>query len=320
MSSDLGAATPNILVGLLVLVLFILAGMGFRRGVRRLARIRRRRAHNLALVLGRLVHGLAILLGTLVAAVIIFPNFTFTSMLQFLGVGSVAAGFAFRDVLQNYLAGMLLLLTEPFQVGDQIVVQSYEGTVEDIQTRATFLRTYDGRRIVIPNAELFTQAVTVNTAFEKRRIEYDLGIGYGDDIDQAKRLILEALQEVPEALPDPPPQVLTYDLAGSAVVLRIRWWIRPPAIFEVFDARDKVIAAIKQKLYIENGIDLPYPTQQILFHDQTEDTDGDRRRQREGWPAGNRDVPQPRSTASGVRRPAQPPRREGANPSDQETP
>ncbi|MEO5729319.1 MAG: mechanosensitive ion channel domain-containing protein, partial [Byssovorax sp.] len=88
-------------------------------------------------------------------------------------------------------------------IGDQIVFKEYEGTVEGIQTRATFLETYDGRRVVIPNAELFTQAVLVNTAFEIRRLEYDVGIGFGDDIVGAKALMLDAISEVEGVLKDP---------------------------------------------------------------------------------------------------------------------
>lgn len=101
-----------------------------------------------------------------------------------------------------------ILLTEPFQIDDQIVFKGFEGTVENIQTRATTIRTYDGRRIVIPNSELFTNSVTVNTAFESRRPEYDVGIGYGDDIDWTKQLMLEALHSVDVVLQDPAPDVL----------------------------------------------------------------------------------------------------------------
>ena len=292
------ASIPNLVVALLVVAVFVLAGHGTRAAMRRLVRHRSDR-WRLALVLGRLGQGLALLLGLLVGAVIVFPNFTPTSLIQFLGIGSVAFGFAFRDVLQNYLAGILLLLTEPFRIGDQIRFQEYEGTVEDIQTRATFIRTYDGRRVVIPNAELFTHSVTVNTAFETRRIEYDLGIGYGDDIDRAKELILETLRELEAALDEPAPDVLTQDLGPSSVVLRIRWWIRPPQRQDALDARDRVIAAVKTKL-LENGIDLPFPTQHVLLHDQTEGTDGDRRRQREGWPAGRGEVPGPRPIGSAM--------------------
>ncbi len=203
-----------------------------------------------------------------------------------LGISGVAIGFAFRDILQNFLAGILILLTEPFQIDDQIVFKNFEGTVESIQTRATTIRTYDGRRIVIPNSELFTNSVKVNTAFENRRLEYDIGIGYGDDIDQAKQLILQAIDSVDSVLKDPVSEALVMDLAESTVNIRARWWIKPPRRADALNSRDKVISAIKKKL-VENGIDLPFPTRQILFHDQTEETDGIRSQQREGWPPGS---------------------------------
>ena len=222
-------------------------------------------------------------------------------MIQLLGISGVAIGFAFRDILQNFLAGILILLTEPFQIDDQIVFKDFEGTVENIETRATTIRTYDGRRIVIPNSELFTNSVTVNTAFDTRRIEYDVGIGYGDDVEEAKRLMLAAIHSVDEVLTDPAPDVLVLELAQSSVNIRARWWIKPPRRADDLSSRDKVISAIKQKLYVENGIDLPYPTRQILFHDQTEETDGDRSRQREGWPAGKKEVPKSRRISDSLR-------------------
>jgi small-conductance mechanosensitive channel len=220
---------------------------------------------------------------------------------QLLGISGVAIGFAFRDILQNFLAGILILLTEPFRIDDQIVFKNFEGTVENIETRATTILTYDGRRIVIPNAELFTNSVTVNTAFDKRRTEYDFSIGYGDDIDCAKQLMLEALYSVNEVLKDPAPDVLVLELAESTVKIRVRWWIAPPRRIDDMRSRDKVICAIKKKL-VENGIDLPYPTRQILFHDQTEETDGDRSLQREGWPAGKSKVPKPRRIGRSLRK------------------
>lgn len=221
-------------------------------------------------------------------------------MIQLLGISGVAIGFAFRDILQNFLAGILILLTEPFQINDQIVFKDFEGTVENIETRATTIRTYDGRRIVIPNSELFTNSVTVNTAFDSRRLQYDVGIGYGDDIDRAKELMLEALHSVPEILKDPAPDVLLMELAESTVNIRVRRWINPPRRADDLASRDKVLSTIKKTL-VENGIDLPFPTQQILFHDQTEEIDGNRSRQREGWPSGKGEVPKPRNIGDSLR-------------------
>jgi small conductance mechanosensitive channel len=286
---------PNLIVAILVILLFILIGRLIRATVTRTA-ARYENARNVSVVFGRLAQWLIVLAGILVGAIILFPSISPGDVLNLLGIGSVAIGFAFRDILQNFLAGIILLLTQPFRIGDQIKVGDLEGTVENIETRATMIRTYDARRIVIPNSTLFTSSVTVNTAFEKRRVEYDFGIGYGDDIAEAKRVVLEALNESPGILADPVPEVLTYELADFSVVLRVRWWIDPPRRADALDSRDKVLEIIKNKL-VTNGIDLPFPTYQLLFHDQTEDSDGDRSLQREGWPAlqGNVDSnPRPR--------------------------
>lgn len=294
------ALLPNLVLALVVFTIFWLIASKTKSLVKRLTH-RRRHARNLGLVLGRLSQGMVILVGLFVALSIVVPSFKAGDLIQLLGISGVAIGFAFRDILQNFLAGILILLTEPFQINDQIVFQDFEGTVENIQTRATKIRTYDGRQIVIPNSELFTNSVTVNTAFESRRLEYDVGIGYGDDIDQAKQLILEAIRSVGCVLKDPPPDALVVELAESSVNIRARWWIKPPRRADALNAQDQVLVAIKNKL-TANGIDLPFPTRYILFHDQTEETDGDRAYQREGWPAGNREVPQPRSIRDSLSR------------------
>ena len=140
----------------------------------------------------------------------------------------------------------------------------------------------------------------MNTAFEHRRLQYDIGIGYGDDIDTAKELILTAVRETAGVLTAPAPDAIVVELAGSSVNIRARWWVEPPRQADVLNLQDRVLSNIKTKLFA-NGIDLPYPTQQILFHDQTEDTDGDRARQREGWPAGNAKVPQSRSISNSLK-------------------
>ena len=294
---------PNIVLALIVFAIFFCFGREIKRVVRRVTR-HHRHARNLGLVLGRLAQGIIVLVGLFVALSIVIPTFKAGDLVQLLGISGVAIGFAFRDILQNFLAGILILLTEPFRIDDQIVFKNFEGTVENIETRATTILTYDGRRIVIPNAELFTNSVTVNTAFDKRRTEYDFSIGYGDDIDCAKQLMLEALYSVNEVLKDPAPDVLVVELAESTVNIRVRWWITPPRRMDDMRSRDKVICAVKKKL-VENGIDLPYPTRQILFHDQTEETDGDRSLQREGWPAGKSKVPKPRTIGGSVGKLAQ---------------
>ena len=293
------ALLPNLVLALIVFGIFFVIAGAIRRLVRRITRDRRH-ARNLGLILGRLAQWTTILIGLFISLSIVIPTLKAGDLVQLLGISGVAIGFAFRDILQNFLAGILILLTEPFQIGDQIVFKDFEGTVENIQTRASTIRTYDGRRIVIPNSELFTNSVTVNTAFENRRLEYDVGIGYGDDIDRAKQLILEALYETEGVLQEPAPDAIVVALAESTVNIRARWWVEPPRRADVLNLQDRVLTAIKNKL-TANGVDLPFPTQQILFHDQTEETDGDRARQREGWPKGKGEVPRPRSIGGSLK-------------------
>jgi small conductance mechanosensitive channel len=291
---------PNLITGLIVFIIFLFLANSLKEGVRRVSK-RQHRHRNLGLALGRLTQWGAILIGLLIALTIILPGFSPTGLVSALGVTGIAIGFAFKDIFQNFLAGLLILMTEPFQINDQIIFKDYEGTVEDIQTRATTIKTYDGRRVVIPNAELYTNSVTVNTAFDKRRWQYDIGLGYGDDIERARRVILEAISEVETVLTEPAPDALVVELAESTVKIRARWWIQPPRRVDALTTQDRVLTAIKNKL-AENGIDLPFPTRQILFHDQTEEIDGDRSHQREGWPAGQGDVPKPRTLRGELRR------------------
>jgi small conductance mechanosensitive channel len=291
---------PNLVLAFIVFFIFFFVARTIKRMVRRFTQ-NRRHARNLGLVLGRLAQGTTILIGLFIALSIIIPSLKAGDLVQLLGISGVAIGFAFRDILQNFLAGILILLTEPFQINDQIVFKDFEGTVENIQTRATTIRTYDGRRIVIPNAELFSNSVVVNTAFENRRLEYDVGIGYGDNIEEARQLILEAMHETEGVLQQPEPDAIVVDLGESTVNIRARWWIHPPRRADALNLQDKVLTAIKNRL-VSNGIDLAFPTHVILFHDQTEENDGNRSRQREGWPVGKGEVPQPRSIAGSLRK------------------
>ncbi|MDQ3058891.1 MAG: mechanosensitive ion channel family protein [Pseudomonadota bacterium] len=282
---------PYLMLALLVFGAFYAAAVLVRASIRTLvAHAHGRR--NLGLVVGRLSYGAIIFVGLLVALVIAIPGFTPGQLANILGLSSVAIGFAFRDILQNFLAGILLLASEPFRIGDQIVINEFEGTVEDIQTRATFLMTYDGRRVVIPNANLFTNSVTVNTAHPRRRLEYDFGLGYGDDIANAKRILLDVARATPGVLEEPAPDALVVRLADSSINVRLRWWVQPPRQFDALVSQDLVLEKAAIALHAA-GIDIPFPTQQILFHDQTEESDGDRARQREGWPPGQTPPPRP---------------------------
>ena len=291
MANDVLRMLPLWFAGLLVFVAFWALASGMRRVVARVAR-RRSKFPSAATAFARLAYLALMLLGFLVAATVAFPSMTPGRLVSVLGLGGVAIGFAFKDIFQNLLAGILLLIRQPFRVGDEITVGAFTGWVEAIETRATFIRTYDGKRIIIPNGSIYTETVTVITAYNLLRSEYDIGIGYGDDVSRACQIALAALREVEGVLTEPPPDVLLWELPASSKNLRLLWWTRPdrPTVVRV---RDGVLRAVADALW-GAGIDLPFPTRVVLFHDQTEAVDGDRRRQREGWPAGKK-PPAPRT-------------------------
>jgi small-conductance mechanosensitive channel len=231
-------------------------------------------------------------LGALVAMTIVFLSLNPGDLIAGLGVSSIAIGFAFKDILQNWLAGILILIRQPFRVGDQIALGDYEGVVERIESRATLSKTYDNQRVGIPNSDIYTGAVTVRTAFEKRRSEYDIGIGYSDDLDSACDAIVQTLASVPGVASDPAPEAFPWGLDASWVSVRARWWSASDR-GSVVKTTAEELKRVKMALD-EAGVDLPFDTQVHLWHDQTETVDGDRRNQREGWPAPRSgDVPAP---------------------------
>ena len=292
------AALPRVAVALVVLGVIWLIAKGVRSVVHKVTP--GPRDSSIGIVLGRLAYAALILLGVFIALTIIIPSLKFSAIFAALGLGGVAIGFAFQDIFQNLLAGILILIREPFRVGDEITTGQYTGTVEAIETRATFIKTYDGQRVIVPNSQIYSDPVSVITAYDMVRSQYDVGIGYGDDIGRAKQIALETVKGIDGVLEDPGPDVLTWDLSGSSVNLRVRWWSKPKR-GGVVVLRDKVLEQVSQAL-LGAGIDLPFPTQQVLFHDQTEATDGDRTRQREGWPVPNDgDAPEAAGIAAAVR-------------------
>jgi len=236
---------PALLVAILVFFLFYLFSIFASRMIRRAVSSRR---PNLGVVFARLTAGGAILVGFLVSFSIVAPSFQAGDLIKILGIGGVAIGFAFQNILQNFLAGLLLLWTEPFRVGDEIKLDAFEGEVEDIQTRATIIKTYDERRVVIPNADLFTRSVIVNTALNIRRWEYDLNVRKVSGLTGLKSVIVNALKTVPGVLADPAPQALVGDLSPDIAKIHVLWSTKATRQRQMLDSYDRVLTAIAEAL------------------------------------------------------------------------
>lgn len=256
---------PYIGMALIAFTIFWLLSRLFKLFVRKVLSDRAYTKQNLVLVLNRVGSTAIIFFGFLIAMMIAVPSFTPGQLMSALGLSSVAIGFAFKDIFQNLLSGILILITEPFQIGDDIIVNGMEGTVEDIQIRATYLRSPDGRRILIPNATVYTNVVTVNTAYTRRRCEFVVGIGYEDDTKQAKALIEKILNDTPTILTTPAFSVNVTSLADFSVNLTVRWWVDTSNIStstSISEIQEKV-----KEVFGQTGISIPYPVQEVkMYH------------------------------------------------------
>ncbi|WP_201606992.1 mechanosensitive ion channel family protein [Psychrobacter immobilis] len=256
---------PYFVASIIVILIFWFLSIVFKKIVHKLLGSRSRH-QNLVKVFQRVGGALIFFIGFMIAMVIAVPGFTPAKLIGALGIGSVAIGFAFKDIFQNLLSGILLLISEPFRIGDQIVSGDYEGTVEDIKIRATTIKTYDGRQVVIPNSDLYTSALTVNTAYKQRRLQVAVGIGYEDGIEAAKAEIIKALDKIESVSKKATPSVIATGFGGSSIDLMVRWFIEDGTQANKVASIHQVIVGIKNSLDAA-GVNIPFPIRTIDLSD-----------------------------------------------------
>jgi small conductance mechanosensitive channel len=208
---------------------------------------------NSKILVSRLGYGGVWILGIIVALGVL--GLDFATLIGTLGLTSVAIGFSLRDVLSNYFSGVILLASRPFRLGDQIIIKEFEGTVTQIQLRATTLKTYDGRVVYIPNQEVFTATITNNTACTYRRSSIMVDIDYESDITKVKQIISDAVLVVEGVEKDPKPDILVRELAASTVNIEVRFWVNSLRL-PFLEITSQVAQAIKEVL-MQAGVEMP---------------------------------------------------------------
>ncbi len=182
-----------------------------------------------------------------------------TSVLALLGAAGLAVGLALQGTLSNVASGVMLLFLRPFNVGDYIDVGGVAGTVREIGLFATELQTYDGVYIMLPNTQIFGQAIKNYSRLPTRRVDVEVGVSYGDDVEKALNVAMSVLKANDRALSDPAPQVMVTSLGDSAVNLNLRCWTARGDYWDVFFELHK---DVKKKLDAE-GITIPFPQRDV---------------------------------------------------------
>jgi small-conductance mechanosensitive channel len=203
-------------------------------------------------------------LGIMIAAVIVFPGLTPASMLAGLGIGSVAIGFAFKDVFENFLAGIIILFRREMRIGDYIECEDIEGQVDHIAIRESHIRQTDGQLVIVPNSILFKNPVTVRTSLEKRRVTIICGVAYDVDLAEARSVIQKAVEACDTVEQDEKPiQVFAKEFGDSSINFEVTWWTGSKPV-DVRSSRDQVISSIKRSLDAAN-IEIPFPYRTLTF-------------------------------------------------------
>ncbi len=233
--------------------------------------LRRARMRRSLIEVFQMIAGTGIwLIGSLIAMTIVFPSLTPAKALTALGLGSVAIGFAFKDVFENFLAGILILLREPFKLDDFVECAGNEGVVEEITIRDTHIRKTDGQLVVMPNAILFKQPVTVRTSQNLRRAEITVGVAYSVDVDAARDVIYDAVIRVDMVRDDVRDvQVFAKEFGASSIDFQVTWWTGSKPV-DIRASRDKVVSSIKRALD-EAGIEIPFPYRTLTLAGDTKE-------------------------------------------------
>ena len=206
----------------------------------------------------RTVSIIVIMLGGLLALSILgFSDIT--AIFGFFGLG---LGFAFKDLLANLIAGVVILTQKKYKIGDFVKIGETEGYITEIETRTTQMQDLNGSLMVVPNSDMLTNMVRNYTHNSFRRIDVTVGIHYDDDMETAKTAIIKALKSVPEVVVKPEPKALFKEFASCSINLDVRFWVESTSFW--FQARSDVIEAIKRE-FDAAGITIPFPIRTLAL-------------------------------------------------------
>ena len=249
---------PKLITAVIVFIITLIVSGMAARWVRRFLTPKIESRETVRL-LARFLRWALIVVGTLVALEQV--DFDVTTFVAGLGVTGLTIGFALQDIARNFVAGIILLVRKPFAIGEAISVAGHSGSVVDVNTRDTIIRTWDGPVVILPNIDVFGGAITNYSEASRRRRTIHIGVGYGQNLKRATEVFLAATSEVPGVMADPAPMLHAEELGDSAVTFALRFWI-DTTTHGLLDVHSDVVMAINTAAE-RDGIELPYPIQTV---------------------------------------------------------
>lgn len=247
---------PKMLAAMVLFVITLYLAAWISKLIRRIME-KRRVDPGITLLVYYVSHWTIVIVGMITALRQV--NFEVTTFLAGLGILGFTVGFALQDISQNVIAGLLLLIQKPFELGDLIQIDDFTGTVLSVDLRTTELRTGDGHNVLIPNAHVFTKPITNFSRQATWRIAVPIGVAYDSDLELVQRVTLQAIQTLPDVLDDPAPVIHFHTFNAYSIDFTLFFWI-DSRITNPLTARHPAIMSL-QKAYAEAGIEIPYPIQ-----------------------------------------------------------
>ena len=256
MASGFVATLPSLAIAMIVLLItWVVAGIAVKMANKLVSRTHVR--EDLKQLLNTLVKLGVWLVGLMIALTIILPGMTAGGLVAGLGFGAVAIGFAFQDIFENFLAGVLIMLREKMQIGDMVEADGVLGKVEKITLRETHIRHYSNELTILPNSMIFKNAVKIYTDQAYRRNDMIVGVSYDTDLDHAATVIRKAVESVKALAPDRNVDVYATEFGASSVDFLVRWWTDSKQ-HDFLLVKSEVVFAIKKALD-EAEIEIPFP-------------------------------------------------------------
>jgi len=253
---------PNLLTALGIFIVSLYIAAVLSRIIRRVLKVRAA-PEGVTQLLAQLGYFAVIMFGIITA---LQRFFDVTAFLAGLGILGFTVGFALQDVMKNFAAGIILLIQQPFHVDEAIGVTGFDGVVLAIDLRSTEIKASDGRIVTIPNANILAGPIVNYTRANRRRVDLPVGVGYGTDTDMARKVVLEAIQNVAGFVPEPEPLVGFSNFGEMALELNIYFWIDTSKT-NPFAAKDSAFSLIKNALD-KQGIKMPATIRAVYMHSE----------------------------------------------------
>lgn len=253
---------PNIVVALLILLaVWFVAGSLSRFVGRQLERVTDN--DHVRLLVAKILRLGLILAGAVAALGVLHLQKTVASLLAGVGIIGLALGFAFQDIAANFMAGIFLAMRQPFRVGDLVKSGDFFGRIKAVNLRDTVGTTLQGQQVTIPNSQVFGKPLVNYSMADARRVDLACGVAYGDDLERAERLAIQAVEKVPQRVPEREVELFFEEFGDSSINFKVRFWVGAEQR-EFLAARSHAIKAIKQAFDAE-GVTIPFPIRTLDF-------------------------------------------------------